>query len=226
MDLTSHYDNLYNDFIPEVKSNNYQTDKLIDSTDDNRFGITLIIRPDSYVKNGIQKFLIDLKAIEPDQYYYPDSDIHVTVMSIISCYRGFDPAQISVPDYVEIIKRSLVASRRFEIIFRGITASSACIMIQGFPNNNILSDIRESLRGNFKNSNLEQTIDQRYSIRAAHATVARFRKKLTRKDEYIKALNNYREYYFGTFEIDLLELVCNDWYMRNKKVKELHRFEI
>jgi 2'-5' RNA ligase len=147
-------------------------------------------------------------------------------LSIISCYKGFDPAQITVPDYVEMIKKSLPGHRRFEILFRGITASSSCIMIQGFPNNNMLTDIRESLRGNFKKSNLQQTIDQRYSICAAHATVARLRKKLTKKEEYFNVLNNYREYYFGTSEVASVELVSNDWYMRSKKVKELQRFEI
>jgi 2'-5' RNA ligase len=226
MNLTAHYDKLYNDFIKEVKSKNYHSDNLIDSVEDNRLGITILIRPDSQVKKNIQTFLTDLKSIEPDQYYYRDSDIHITVLSIVSCYKGFDIAKLSVPDYVEIIKKSLTPHKRFKIEFNGITASSSCVMIQGFPIDNWLNGTRESLRINFKNSNLEQNIDQRYSIRAAHATVVRFGKQLSNPDELIRILNNYRQYYFGAFEVHSLELVCNDWYMRKEKLKELCRFEI
>lgn len=226
MNLVEYYDNLYKDSILKIKSDNCQTDNLIDSSLDNRFGITLLIRPNRQVKNRIQKFLSDLKAIESNQYYYPNSDIHVTVMSIISCYNGFDLAQISLIDYVEIIKKSIATDKSVEIEFKGITASFSCIMIQGFLSNDTLNMIRDNLRINFRNSNLEQTIDKRYSIQTAHSTVVRFSKELTLKNEYIKVLDDYRDFHFGTFAVDSLELVYNDWYHRAKNEKELYRFEM
>jgi len=226
MNLANHYANLYQDAILKIKSDTYQTDNLIDSPSDKRFGITLLIRPDIQVKNRIQKFISDLKAIAPDQYYYPSSDIHVTVMSVISCYDGFDVAQIRLPDYVELIKKSISTYNRIEIEFRGVTASPSCIMVQGFLSDDTLNRMRDELRINFRNSNLEQTIDKRYSIQTAHATVVRFRKELTKKDAYIKVLDDYRDSYFGTSAVDSLELVCNDWYQRKEHVKELYRFEI
>ena len=226
MNLVDHYDTLYTDSIFKIKSDNCQTDHLIDSSLDDRFGITLLIRPNKQVKDQIQQFLSDLKIIEPNQYYYPDSDIHVTVLSLISCYSGFDLAKISMKDYVEVIKKSITAQKSFEIKFNGITASPSCIMIQGFLNDDTLPAIRDKLRKNFRNSTLEQTIDKRYSIQTAHATVVRFRQELTRKDEYIKVLEDYRDFYFGTFTVDTLELVYNDWYQRKEYAKELCEFEI
>ena len=106
MNLVEHYNNLYKNSILKIASEDYEIDNLIDSSLDNRFGITLLTRQNSKVKNKIQEFLSDLKAIEPDQYYYRDSDIHVTVMSIITCYEGFDLSQIMLTDYVEIINRA------------------------------------------------------------------------------------------------------------------------
>lgn len=226
MNLAEHYNNLYKDAILKIKSDAYQTDKLIDSSLDNRFGITLLIRPNSQVKSRMQAFISDLKAIEPDQYYYPDSDIHVTVLSVISCYDGFDVAQIQLPDYVALIKKSIATHERIEIEFRGVTASPSCIMVQGFLSDNTLNRMRDDLRINFRNSDLEQTIDKRYSIHTAHATVARFRKELKRKDAYINVLNDYRDFYFGTSAVGSLELVYNDWYQRKEHVKKLYRFEI
>ncbi|MBF9254633.1 mutarotase [Pontibacter sp. 172403-2] len=226
MNLVDHYANLYKDAILKIKSDSYQTDKLIDSPSDNRFGITLLIRPDNQVRNRFQDLISALKAIEPDQYYYPNSDMHVTVLSIISCYNGFDVTQIRISDYVELIKKCIATPKHIEIQFRGITASPSCIMVQGFLSDDTLNRIRDELRTNFRNSILEQTIDKRYSIQTAHATVVRFRKELTKKDAYIKVLDDYRDFYFGTCAVDSLELVYNDWYQRNEHVKELYRFEI
>ena len=226
MNLIEHYNNLYKTSIQKIKSDSYQIDNRIDSTEDNRLGITLIVRPNIQVRNKIQTFLKDLKAIEPDQYYYPNSDIHVTALSLISCYTGFDVAQISILDYVELIKKSITAYKSFEIEFRGITASPSCIMVQGFLSDHTLNDIRDSLRMNFKNSNLQQTIDSRYAIQTAHTTVIRFRKEIMKKDDFITVLDKYRDYNFGTSTIQTLELVYNDWYHRKEFVKELYRFNI
>ena len=89
-----------------------------------------------------------------------------------------------------------------------------------------LHDMRNQLRINFKNSGLQQTIDARYSIRTAHATVVRFRKRFTRKDDFIEVLENYRNFAFGQFTVDTVELVYNDWYQRSKNVKTLCRFKL
>ena len=226
MNLPEHYNKLYQDSIQKIKSDTYQIDNLIDSSLDNRFGITLLIRLDKQIRDAIHKFLSDLKMVEPDQYYYPDSDIHVTVMSIISCYDGFELTQINVMDYVEIIKKSIANEKKIQIEFRGITASPSCILIQGFLKDDTLTTIRNNLRINFKNSNLEQTLDKRYSIQTAHATVVRFRTSLTQKDKFITALDSYRDFNFGIFEADSLELVYNDWYHSSKHEEELYRFEI
>jgi hypothetical protein len=226
MDLAKHYDGLYLDAVRKIKSGEYQTDNLIDSLSDNRFGITLLIRPNNQVKAKIVEFLKDLNVIEPGQYYYPKSDIHITVMSIISCYSGFDLSRISVEDYVALIEKSINGYKPFEIEFRGITASPSCVMIQGFLKDDTLNEIRDTLRVNFRNTNLEQSIDKRYSIQIAHSTVVRFRKELERKDDFINVLDRYRNFNFGTFCVDSLELVYNDWYQRKEKVKELCRFEM
>lgn len=226
MNLIEHYNILYKESIEKIRSDTYQIDNLIDSKSDSRFGITLIIRPDNEVKNEIQAFLNELKSIEPDQYYYPDSDIHITLLSIISCQERFELSQISILDYIELIKKSIFSQKSFKIEFKGITASPSCIMIQGFLGDDTLNDIRNNLRTNFKNSNLKQTIDNRYPILTAHSTVVRFRKLLTQKNEFINVLENYRDHKFGTSTINMLEFVCNDWYQRKEFEKVLYRLNI
>ncbi|MES2576886.1 MAG: mutarotase, partial [Bacteroidota bacterium] len=107
----------------------------------------------------------------------------------------------------------------------GITASPSAIMLQGFTNSNSLDDLRNNLRTNFTNSGLQESIDKRYSINTAHATVARFRKKISHTEKLIAILEKYRNFDFGKFKVEKYHLVYNDWYQRKQFVKELHEFQ-
>tara|TARA_B100000953_G_scaffold15577_1_gene13719 strand:- start:323 stop:1003 length:681 start_codon:yes stop_codon:yes gene_type:complete len=226
MNLTEHYKELYESSIRLIENGDYKTDLLIDSPADRRFGITLLIRPPENVKNKIQLFLDDLKEVDPSQYYYPNSDIHITVMSIISCYEGFHLDQISIVNYIDLIQESLNEIARFKIKFKGITASDSGIMIQGFPENDIINRLRNNLRTKFRNSDLEQSIDKRYSIQTAHSTVVRFRRKLKNKNEFLEVLEIHKNSDFGSFEVKELELVFNDWYQRKRNSKLLEKFRV
>ncbi|WP_316844369.1 2'-5' RNA ligase family protein [Pedobacter psychrodurus] len=223
MNLTEHYYKLYTDSIAKISSGQYETDPLIDDETDQRFGITLVIRPDAATNNNIQQFLTEAKAIEPDQYYYQNADIHITLMSIISCYNGFDLKDIKVEDYIQLIQQILARHKSFKIQFKGLTASPSCILIQGFLTDT-LNEIRDDLRAGFKNSTLQQSIDKRYAIQTAHSTVIRFRSELENKDKLVKLIEKYRDFDFGTFEVKQVELVYNDWYQRERFVKKLYQF--
>jgi len=226
MNLEAHYSKLYNESINKISSGNYEIDTLIDSDFDKRFGITLILRPSSKVKNNIQKFISQLKKIEPHQYYYPSSDLHITIMSIISCYDGFDISKINLSKYIELVKKCLIKNKQTSIQFKGLTASNSCIMLQGFMNNSTINDMRDLLRLEFKNSPLEQSLDKRYAIQTAHSTIVRFRKELKNPKEFLKTIDQFKNYDFGTFEVKEVELVFNDWYQRKENTKLLETFLI
>ena len=225
MDLATHYNKLYKESVERISSGNYEVDRLIDDKTDNRFGITLVIRPSLAINTNIQKFLAEAKVVEPDQYYYQNADIHITLMSIISCYDGFKLKDIEVQDYIELIKPVLSRHKSFKIQFKGLTASPSCILIQGFLTD-ALNAIRNDLRAAFKNAHLQQSIDKRYAIQTAHSTVIRFKSELKNRTAFIKCIEKYRDYDFGTFEIKQVELVYNDWYQRERFVKKLHVFEL
>ena len=216
MNLAEHYNQLYTKSAKEILAGNYKLDTQINSVSDSRYGITLLIRPSESVKANIQVLLKDLKAVDNTQYYYPDSDIHITVMSIISCYDGFSLDKINVHEYIDIIEKSLIEVDQININFRGITASPSAVMIQGFPSDETLNAFRNKLRDNFKNSDLQQSIDSRYEIATAHSTIMRFQEKLKNPEKLIQVLEQYRDYDFGEFRVKELELVYNDWYQHDK----------
>lgn len=226
MDLFQHYNALYESSIEKIASGAYHRDPMIDSSSDDRFGISAIIRPPLKVRESIQGFLEELKQIDPSQYYYPGSDMHITVMSIISCYEGFSLDQISTSDYSALIKQSIKGIDPFKLELQGITASASGIMIRGFPENAQLNTLRNQLRMNYKNSDLEQSLDKRYTLQTAHATIMRFRKELQHTKTFLAEMENYKNFNFGSFEVNELELVFNDWYHRGKNSKLLGKFKL
>lgn len=226
MNLIDHYKKLYEVSIRKIENGDALIDPLIDSPCDRRFGITLLIRPPQNIKVRIQAFLDKLKQIDQSQYYYPESDIHITVMSIVSCYEGFKLEQIAISDYINLIEESLNGIDSFKIQLKGITASDSGIIVQGFPENDTLNKLRDNLRTNFKKSLLEQSIDKRYSIKTVHSTVVRFRKPIQKRDSFVAFLERKKNAVFGTFEVKELELVFNDWYLRQENTKLLANFNI
>ncbi|WP_319563060.1 hypothetical protein [Marispirochaeta sp.] len=226
MNLKKIYEDLYSDSLREIKSGEYKIDRMIDSPDDKRHGITLLFRPSAEVKSEISRFLHELQGIDPNQYYYPASDMHVTVLSIISCHPEFKISSIDLPAYINLLKKAVSSANSFTLHFRGITASPSCIMIRGYPENGILNDLRNNIRSIFKRSSLENSIDRRYELQTAHSTVLRFTNRLSDIPKFLEILESYRDFNFGSSTVKSLEFVVNDWYLRETKTEKLFSFSL
>ncbi|WP_416305291.1 2'-5' RNA ligase family protein [Neptunicella sp. SCSIO 80796] len=218
------YRQMWQEAQPNIHNNNLALDHLIDSVTDRRYGLTLVIRPSDAIKQQCQLLLEKLKHIEPQQYYYPAEDMHITLLSIISCYEGFRLDQINTADYIEVINRSIKTLSPFKLQFKGVTASSAGVLLQGFSPQTTLNDCRATLRQNFKKSTLQQSIDTRYELQTAHSTVVRFRRPLNNPNRFIQVLEQYKNIEFGQCEIKHIELVGTDWYHRMNQVKLIKTF--
>lgn len=224
MNLDAHYSNIAQFSLEKIKNNQYEIDRLIKNLDDSRRGLTVLARPNEEVKSKLQYFISELRLIEPEQYYYPNSDIHTTILSIISCYPDFSLKSISIPDYIEIINNSIREIPPFSIQYKGAILSPSGIIIKGYPENNVLLELRNRLRQNFKSSHLEQSLDKRYTLQTAHSTIMRFSNPLKQKDKLIQLVKEFNDYDFGPFTVNKIEFVYNDWYQRAEHVKLLGKF--
>lgn len=224
MDLKDHYDELWNQSIQKFRNNEFELDPLIDSDDDHRYGVTLLARPSKKLQQHILNILDQIRTVAPHQYYYPVSDLHVTILSIISCHAGFSLDQINPSEYKEIVQSAIDSVSPFEIAFRGLTASPSCILVQGFPRSDQLNLLRNELREKFKNTSLRHSIDKRYQLWTAHMTVIRFRKLLKSADKFISTVTELRDSVCGSCTVDQVELVGNDWYQRQNSVETIAKF--
>ncbi len=224
--LERHYDNMYQQAVKKFRNGWYKADDLIDSAADDRFGLTLVIRPPQRITNEISKVLERIYRVEPGQYFYPESDMHITVTSIISCVEGFSLVQIDAEKYISVIKDCLRGFSAFNLELRGITASPECLMVQGFPGDGQLNQLRDKLKESFNNSGLLHSIDKRYTIRTAHSTIFRIKNDLKNQKCFIETINKYRDHEFGKFSAGRMELVYNDWYHRKKSLERLYEFPL
>lgn len=224
MDLDELYRELRTDAFQAFSCGKEVWDPLIDDPRDDRYGITLLLRPDDNVREHIREFLSEVSRVAPGQYPCPGSDLHVTVMSIISCYRGFTVDSIEPSAYGDIIRKALRGIPPFTYRFRGVTASPSCLMIQGYFPDNVLNAIRERLRSLFGQSGLQHSIDSRYRTESGHSTVLRFRRPLSDGSGLVEFLKQQSEREFGEFVVQEFELVANDWYQRAEKCRILQRF--
>jgi len=220
-ELKNLYSKMWNDSIDRFKNNNCEIDSLINDESDMRRGITVLSYFDDSLGHNISNFLEELKVIEPEQYYYPKNELHLTILSIISCITGFKLSNIDVEAYCSIFQETIKGIDGFKINLKGITVSPSCILIQGFPDSNQLNHLRDSLRINFKKANLESTIDTRYKLITAHTTVVRCAAQFKNNDELLAVLCKYKNYDFGTLEVNSLELVFNNWYQNLSVTKSL-----
>lgn len=226
MKLQALYEKLYTESLPQIRNENHEIDRILDAPIDNRYGLSLIIQPSKAVEQEVSQFLSQLRKTEPAQYYYAPSQIHVTVLSIISCYEGFRLDSIEVPDYIGVVEQSLQDIDAFEMNYHGLTLSKSGLMLQGYPKGNTLERLRDQLRRNFTASGLQESMDQRYKLTTAHATIMRFRSELKNPDGFVENLQENRSRKFGKQRVTNLRLVFNDWYHRKDKTKFINEFHI
>lgn len=225
-DIQKIYDDMWVNAIQRIKDDKYEVDNLINSSADTRRGVTVLSYFSHSLAAAIDELSDELKAIEPEQYYYPTNEFHLTVLSIITCVKDFKLSDIDVEAYSSVFKQAVKEFGPLKIRYSGVTASPSCILVQGFPDNEQLHLLRNKLRSSFKKANLYTTIDLRYEIATAHTTVVRLRAPLRNRDKFIEVLSRYRKTDFGILEVNRLDLVFNNWYQDLSVTKPLSRCEL
>ncbi|CAG8999742.1 MAG: hypothetical protein CENE_01721 [Candidatus Celerinatantimonas neptuna] len=217
------YDEMWRNFKQVIKTGQYQTDPLIDHPNDTRRGITTLsfLRDSTPLVNNVSHFLQRVKTLEPEQYYPPVTDLHLTILTIITCFEHYHLSECEGQDYAEIFKEAVKDAGSFEIQFKGVTASPSCILLQGRMPDELLSDLREKLKVAFSQSHLHMSRDARYNIATAHSTVVRFKAPLRDTNRLLECLKKYREFDFGVHPVNQVKLVFNDWYLKANHTQPL-----
>ncbi len=193
---------------------------------DPRRGISLIARPGPEVSARFNRLLDELKASEPEQYFYRPAEFHVTVLTLISASAQFERQRVPLAAYQAIFADLFRQFRPFQVEFRGVTASPGAVMAQRYIETDDLNQIRMAVRQALQATGLAAGLDTRYRIVTAHVTLMRFAAPLGDTARFLSRLNAARQEVFGATEINQLEFVLNDWYMSQDKVRLLAAYPL
>ncbi len=226
MSLAEIYSSMWDDAQHDILQGRMQIDPWIGNESDPRYGMTLIARPTAQVADAVVHAVADIAQLEPGQYVYPMSDLHVTVLSLISCHTEFRVESIQVEAYAALIEPILKETAPIRIHFKGLTLSPTGLVVKGDAAGNELNALRDQLRSAFKASGLTHTIDQRYTLQTAHITVFRFKQSLRDAARFIRHVATMREVEFGSTTLQEMELVGNNWTMQQKRIRQLGTFSL
>lgn len=225
--LHAHYDALWRESLAAIQASGVAADPhLADKASDGRRGLTVLGRPDAATRAAVHAFLEELATISPGVYHYRPDELHVTILSLFTSTTDWAPHLARLDDYRAAVAPSLAGARRFAVDFVGLTASPAAVMVQGFPLDSTLEQLRERLRQSLRSADLGAGLDQRYRLQTAHMTALRFLRQPEQLPALLARIGAARRLPFGRTVFERLELVHNDWYMSADEVRLLEAYPL
>lgn len=165
-----------------------------------------------------------LRAIAPEQYYYDETQLHITILSLFTATHPPEPYLAQRSAYTQAADAALRDAQPFRALFEGLTASAGTVMIQGFARSRALDDLRDRLRCQLRARGLGAKTDERYRLQTAHMTAVRFRNPLRQSREFAQMISEARSIQFGESTLSDFILVENDWYMSPGATRLVKRY--
>lgn len=226
------YKKLWENNKAEVLKNNILVDRCF-LPNDKRLGLTLLLNLNQgEIIEKLNNIINELRECEPEQYFYPEFDRHVTVLAIEAASEDFVLRDNDIEEYKKIISSVLEKIKQFNITFSGITASRGAVMITGYPDNfsnetseNYLEIIKRLLREKFSEFNikLKEQYDDK-SVSFAHSCFMRFTGKLKNPEKFVELIEKNRTTHFGKLTIKEMKFVLCDCINQKEKRKEFAEY--
>ena len=185
---------------------------LTSSSIDERMALVLVFRPSVEVVVKITTHLGKLRDMEPNLYFYPARDLHVTVIDILKGRLGRQIPD-NIEQYIQCIKECAAQIRPFSVEFEGMTSSDNAAMVKGFYEAD-LENFRIMIRHAFAEKSLP--LEERYQTISSHITLVRIPVSLQNPKAFVDYI--MEPVSFGTMKIDSLELIFHNWYDSKKTI--------
>jgi 2'-5' RNA ligase len=221
------YDQLWRNTTAALEADGLQVDlNLQKGAVDSRRGATLVARPDADVQDRVEMFLSEAAALCPGQHVYQPAELHLTVLAVIPGSENWRKDIHRLPARWKVLDAVLKNRRAFSVKFRGVTASPEAVLIQGFPQDEMLARLRDDLRSALQAGGVGEDLDRRYKIAAAHLTVMRFSNPKADWRRLLDFLQAHRETDFGETRFRSLQLIWSDWCASAKTVRVLREYPL
>jgi 2'-5' RNA ligase len=224
--LQVHYATMWDSAFGAVAQGDVDCDTRLATGRDLRRGLTLIARPGPALQARFEFLLDRLALCEPQQYRYPVTDMHVTILPLFTAIENPVSELAQLNNYIDSVRAALDGIEAFDIKFHGITVSRSAVLAQGFPCSLALETLRERLRTQLCDAGLDASLDQRYRLITAHSTLFRFVAPLHHPQHFAAQLGSLREEPLGCMRVNEVELVVNDWYMSSSSLDRIAKIPL
>jgi 2'-5' RNA ligase len=138
---------------------------------DQRYGVNLIVRPSPPVIAYIRALQQRLRAREPDQYYYPADDLHLTLIEICSSQPQVDVERLAAA--VAQALPAVLESAPSALLVRPLLGYDrrACVL-HFLPANQALQSLRRHVVNQLAAHAF--SVAPRYVPQSAHVTIMRY----------------------------------------------------
>ena len=178
---------------------------------------TLVIRPNEQTLQVFKKFYAHLQDIEPNHYYYPENDLHLTVIGNIPTSTNLDNLVETISS--EIVKRNLI----FKLW--GLGSNIFCSSVSAYPVDFSLHELRDGIR-----SKIGTHGDDYSNILESYEYVGwinylRYLQKPSQ--EFLNMLFSYKDTNFGEMQPSVIQLYLNtSKVLDSNKAKLIHTFNV
>ena len=216
MQLTTLYNNINQQGISAIRNHQEQLDSNLRNPDkDMRRGLTLTASLPAHVSRNIMFCLQKLAAIEPTQYFYPPTDLHITIIDLIAASADFSLSAFEEEKYKNVVGKIISQIGPIHWHLAGMITSSGALLVKGYYSAE-LTTLRHALRKELPLHGL--LLKERYPTISGHVTVARYTNPLQQADRFLKTLEEFKSINFGQFTTSSLDLVVHDWYNHNSQL--------
>ena len=210
--LEQHYDRILSVNRTKILSGGAGDDYLKNVRNDNRMSLVVLIRITPEISGKIVSCIEEIRKIEPELYFYPAGDFHITVMDILKGEEGRNIPE-NVEEYIDCIRKSSAKISPFPIEFKGLTASDNAVMVKGYYQEELLW-FREDLRESFAQRGLK--LEERYKTISSHVTISRLPERYQNAEALLNYIKQPRA--FGTMNVHSMEVSFHNWYDTRKEV--------
>lgn len=180
-----------------------------------RVGLTLVAPLPVHWTRNIGFALAKLKDFEPDQYYYPANDLHLTVIDLVAGKVNQQLTDFPIEKIKATLAKSLAQAKAFDWELKGLVATDGAVIACGYYSAELMA-LREQVRKTFDQAGMP--VREHRPAFTAHVTVARYRELLSDPDAFLGMVDNFRNIGFGETKVQTVNLVWHDWYNHHQEV--------
>ena len=147
MQLTTLYNNINQQGMSAIRNHQEQLDSnLLNPDKDMRRGLTLTASLPAHVSRNIMFCLQKLAAIEPNQYFYPPADLHITIIDLIAASSDFSLSTFEEEKYKNVVGQIISQIGPIHWQLAGMITSSGALLVKGYYSAELSQKVKRGMR--------------------------------------------------------------------------------